>query len=945
MNLPAALPFVDTPDDAALLCHIGHIGSSGHHGTATTPLSLHVTLNPLEDSPTAIGSVLSLARLPDARGSNHPSSATVMTTLQALHTTIHSQIHGTSSGCSTPFARASTQSAARGQSASVSLSLCATQPKSTFSQRAICRALLDTPTLLVPPTGPMPSSCARNRLSSEVGRAGTNGTLDSCAGSASLGCLCSTMQTGSTFAGCNGARAFGGAADAGADGSLHLTASGCLQLGSLGRPTAQTIGSSCATPSCSLGQLAMQQAAAPLLLTTLPSLTTSPTLGFGMGPGGAIPPSMTPLQVYTAAAAAAGLPGPPHFISPVRPASAAPPLPLLPEAPADEDGMFLPGLPRAADLANPISFPLSLSLSPEPAPAHAPITTATSCTFSTMPSPLTTKASNVGSPHPADNLLQFTDLHTLRTELRDLSFIGSGASANVYSGTWRGMPVAVKFMLTGDTSQLQRQQREAALSRLASHPHLVQSYAVAVAQLTAAHFVPEHRAPSTMNSGHGAHSDLLGTCVAAGDLYGTTISLSRATSIDVRQTSSQLPASPSPSAGAAHQHSSRLYQQLQQLGQQQQQQPPRSPHSRGSQQSSSGAPLPPFYGRGNSGRRGGGMALPAAWSYPDVPLIEEEGDLGLPPGSEGADAVSRSSPPAAAAQRTSDVSRTSGVSYRSSLSGLPAPQQQMHQQQQQFAAHSGNGMFSRRRSGRAGPAGQAAISGARLSLDSDQQQGQHQSDMGAPQHQLSAPTVLSPSPPRHSGNISNAYSSTAAGNWTVRGARASHGSVQMQLQSPFKAGGPPGAALAAAHALQAQALQAAAAGHGMAFSRAGSRRRSPDRDRCPPLPAGVPYSRAGSRRRSPDRHMTQPPGGWSRAGSKRRSPERPAGLTTALSRSSSRRPAPSPVLMPMAPVLSGKSSFYNASGMPFASPPGSLRRGGRVSQTAAAAVATLNACG
>mgnify|MGYP001807092771 CR=1 FL=1 len=35
------------------------------------------------------------------------------------------------------------------------------------------------------------------------------------------------------------------------------------------------------------------------------------------------------------------------------------------------------------------------------------------------------------------------------------------------------VPVAVKFMLSGDRDELQRQQREAALSRMASHPHLV----------------------------------------------------------------------------------------------------------------------------------------------------------------------------------------------------------------------------------------------------------------------------------------------------------------------------------------------------------------------------------------------------------------------------------------------------------------------------------------
>ncbi|KXZ53260.1 hypothetical protein GPECTOR_7g1154 [Gonium pectorale] len=107
--------------------------------------------------------------------------------------------------------------------------------------------------------------------------------------------------------------------------------------------------------------------------------------------------------------------------------------------------------------------------------------------------------------------------------MRDLSFVGSGAGGNVYTGTWCGMPVAVKFMLSGDVGQLQRQQREAALSRLASHPHLVQTYAVAAAQLTPSHFVyqPGHRRVSGLS-----HTDLLATYAAGGataaDLYGTT---------------------------------------------------------------------------------------------------------------------------------------------------------------------------------------------------------------------------------------------------------------------------------------------------------------------------------------------------------------------------------------------------------------------------------------
>ncbi|KAG2454628.1 hypothetical protein HYH02_000469 [Chlamydomonas schloesseri] len=145
-----------------------------------------------------------------------------------------------------------------------------------------------------------------------------------------------------------------------------------------------------------------------------------------------------------------------------------------------------------------------------------------------QPLPLPTAA------NAADTILRITDLDTCWAELRDLSFLGSGACGNVYTGTWCGMPVAAKFMISGSVDQLQRQQREAALSRLASHPHLVQTYAIATAQLLPAHFRGEHGGCCGGGSG-SAHAacfsevlsqgvdHLLGTaCGTDGmDLYGT----------------------------------------------------------------------------------------------------------------------------------------------------------------------------------------------------------------------------------------------------------------------------------------------------------------------------------------------------------------------------------------------------------------------------------------
>ncbi|KAG2436432.1 hypothetical protein HXX76_006735 [Chlamydomonas incerta] len=127
----------------------------------------------------------------------------------------------------------------------------------------------------------------------------------------------------------------------------------------------------------------------------------------------------------------------------------------------------------------------------------------------------------------ADTILRITDLDTCWAELRDLAFLGSGACGNVYTGTWCGMPVAAKFMISGSEDQLQRQQREAALSRLASHPHLVQTYAVALDQLRASHFRRPQPGSGVDGGGlflrNSAGADLLGTCINEGAFFDTCL--------------------------------------------------------------------------------------------------------------------------------------------------------------------------------------------------------------------------------------------------------------------------------------------------------------------------------------------------------------------------------------------------------------------------------------
>ncbi|GLC74151.1 hypothetical protein PLESTF_001467400 [Pleodorina starrii] len=77
------------------------------------------------------------------------------------------------------------------------------------------------------------------------------------------------------------------------------------------------------------------------------------------------------------------------------------------------------------------------------------------------------------------------------SEMQQMALIGSGGGGCVYIGRWRGCQVAIKFIVSSDDDQLTRSQREALLSRLASHPHVVQTYATSVTQLTESMFKPK----------------------------------------------------------------------------------------------------------------------------------------------------------------------------------------------------------------------------------------------------------------------------------------------------------------------------------------------------------------------------------------------------------------------------------------------------------------------
>ncbi|GLC58496.1 hypothetical protein PLESTB_001367400 [Pleodorina starrii] len=93
------------------------------------------------------------------------------------------------------------------------------------------------------------------------------------------------------------------------------------------------------------------------------------------------------------------------------------------------------------------------------------------------------------------------------SEMQQMALIGSGGGGCVYIGRWRGCQVAIKFIVSSDDDQLTRSQREALLSRLASHPHVVQTYATSVTQLT----------ESMFKAKDGAAGDTHPGCMTAAD--------------------------------------------------------------------------------------------------------------------------------------------------------------------------------------------------------------------------------------------------------------------------------------------------------------------------------------------------------------------------------------------------------------------------------------------
>ncbi|GIL67579.1 hypothetical protein Vafri_20946 [Volvox africanus] len=94
----------------------------------------------------------------------------------------------------------------------------------------------------------------------------------------------------------------------------------------------------------------------------------------------------------------------------------------------------------------------------------------------------------------AATFTQLSSLLPLHGELTQLSWIGSGSGGRVYAGLWRGSPVAVKILVSSTPDEVRDSVREALLSRVASHPHMVQCFAAFSGYITKEDMTPRSAA-------------------------------------------------------------------------------------------------------------------------------------------------------------------------------------------------------------------------------------------------------------------------------------------------------------------------------------------------------------------------------------------------------------------------------------------------------------------
>lgn len=75
-------------------------------------------------------------------------------------------------------------------------------------------------------------------------------------------------------------------------------------------------------------------------------------------------------------------------------------------------------------------------------------------------------------------------LYFLSQEVQQLSWVGHGGYGAVYKGVWQGATVAAKYTVADQVDLQGARAHEAVLSKILSHPNVVQTFASRVAILT-----------------------------------------------------------------------------------------------------------------------------------------------------------------------------------------------------------------------------------------------------------------------------------------------------------------------------------------------------------------------------------------------------------------------------------------------------------------------------
>ncbi|KAG2440536.1 hypothetical protein HYH02_010414 [Chlamydomonas schloesseri] len=106
--------------------------------------------------------------------------------------------------------------------------------------------------------------------------------------------------------------------------------------------------------------------------------------------------------------------------------------------------------------------------------------------------------SSKSPPRPSMDMgfIRATTLSELSQQLEGLRWLASGSSGRVYTGLWKGSPVAVKIVVSHTPDQMRDNAREALLSRVVSHPCVTQCYTVCFDVVTGEHLRLPQEQPS-----------------------------------------------------------------------------------------------------------------------------------------------------------------------------------------------------------------------------------------------------------------------------------------------------------------------------------------------------------------------------------------------------------------------------------------------------------------